>query len=120
MSHPYDCNEPRDVRTVETDCVECGAHGRFPASHGKCPPCIELGQRPPSCLVCGGTLRGAVRLRSFECRGCDSVFNVSTIRTYALGLAVERIALEERQQGGEGTYGWGLVLRAARVLKVIS
>lgn len=133
MSYPYDADrdDPREVRTVETDCVECGTRGRFPASHGKCPACIELGQAPPPCPQCETRTLHGFQLHetmawTWECSECAARFSMRQVRTYALGLAVERIVRERSTEsvnnprnGAERLEIGGLVLRAARELKVI-
>ncbi len=132
-----DSYAPGTVLTRAT-CESCG--GRFNAQAREaeghpgerlleiltrdCPPCTELGCRPPECIIvgCGGALRGKDYSRHdgadcFECSICDQQFLASTLRSLLFGRACEEIVTQAI--AGVGDEPIWLILRKARELKVL-
>lgn len=92
----------------------------------RCPACEELGCAPPPSPCCGDRLEGWRYRGGYACRGCDSEYAVDVVRTFAFGLACERI-MRERPKIDLGHVGsphrrsevLDLILRAARECGVI-
>lgn len=94
----------------------------FEPGNARCPECLEFGgeKLPDSPCCADSQLRGYYEPGRFSCLECESTYPPAAIRTYALGLEVERIVRECPTDGAGNAFLHlaTLTLRAAASLGI--